>query len=419
MPLSTVLLRRLGAPLAALACLAVSALAWGAPKAYVGNFKDDTVSVIDTASASVVATVAVGAGPHGMGISPDGRKVYVSGDGASTVTVIDTATDRAAAQIEVGRSPHGVAMQPDGRFLLVGVYGDDRVVWIDTASNAVAGSVAVPKPHTIAVHPDGRTAYVASQEPGRFALVVIDVAARAVLRALPLDKPPRDLEFGFDGSRLYVTQAGVNAVQVLDPATDRVVASVATGVSPHLASVWRGAPAGLALVQGPGELLMFDAATNAPGASVAVGRQPHWMAPFGRGGSVAVTNEGADSVSLVDLASRSVRTVAVGRAPRKVVVQPEGGAPSAGAAVQPAAGATVSIAGFAFRPATLDVGVGTRVTWTNDDGAPHGLRFDDGATGVDPLLPKQSFARTFDRPGSYGVVCSVHPYMTATVVVRP
>ena len=187
MPLSTVFLRRLGAPLAAVACLAVSAFAWGAPKAYVGNFKDDTVSVIDTASAAVVATVPVAAGPHGMGIAPDGGKVYVSGDGGSTVTVIDTAGDRAVAQIEVGKSPHGVAMQPDGKFLLVGVYGDDRVVWIDTASGAVAGSVAVPKPHTLAVHPDGRTAYVASQQPGSFALVVIDVAARKVLRTLPLE----------------------------------------------------------------------------------------------------------------------------------------------------------------------------------------------------------------------------------------
>ena len=59
------------------------------------------------------------------------------------------------------------------------------------------------------------------------------------------------------------------------------------------------------------------------------------------------------------------------------------------------------------------------MTWTNDDGAPHGLRFGDGAAGVDPLLPKDSFGRTFDRPGTYDVVCSVHPYMTAKVVVRP
>ena len=41
-------------------------------KAYVGNFKDDTVSVIDVRSATVTATVPVAAGPHGMAVSPTG-----------------------------------------------------------------------------------------------------------------------------------------------------------------------------------------------------------------------------------------------------------------------------------------------------------------------------------------------------------
>src|SRR5690348_6250664 len=57
-----------------------SGLASAGPKAYVGNFVDNTVSVIDTADGKVVATVPVAAGPHGMAISADGRTVYVSGD---------------------------------------------------------------------------------------------------------------------------------------------------------------------------------------------------------------------------------------------------------------------------------------------------------------------------------------------------
>ena len=63
----------------------VFSIAAAGPKAYVGNFKDSTVSVIDTATAAVVATVPVAAGPHGMTITPDGRWLYVSSDGASIV----------------------------------------------------------------------------------------------------------------------------------------------------------------------------------------------------------------------------------------------------------------------------------------------------------------------------------------------
>src|SRR3989442_13729831 len=60
------------------ALVATAAFA-GGPKAYVGNFKDNTVSVIDTATGEVVATVPVVAGPHGMGVTPDGRRGCVSG----------------------------------------------------------------------------------------------------------------------------------------------------------------------------------------------------------------------------------------------------------------------------------------------------------------------------------------------------
>ena len=83
-------------------------LLWGpsvaaaAPKAYVGLFKDDAVAVIDMAQSKVVGTIPVPKGPHGLVITPNGRKVYVSSDGASTVSVIDTGSDRVIATIEVG-----------------------------------------------------------------------------------------------------------------------------------------------------------------------------------------------------------------------------------------------------------------------------------------------------------------------------
>jgi plastocyanin len=81
-------------------------------------------------------------------------------------------------------------------------------------------------------------------------------------------------------------------------------------------------------------------------------------------------------------------------------------------------GAKVSIANFAFTPAEMAIAPGESVTWTNDDGAPHGLAFHDGAPGTDLLLPGTSFSRRFDRPGTYDYHCAIHPYMTGRVVVR-
>jgi YVTN family beta-propeller protein len=409
-PLIVPSLRRTVLPV--LLALAGALLAFAAPaappKAYVGNFKDDTVSVIDTASGTVVATVPVAKGPHGIAIGSGGSPVFVSSDGASVVNVIDAASDKVAAAIEVGRSPHGLALAPDGRTLLVGVYGEDRVAFVDTASRSVVATVPIAKPHTIAIRPDGKLAYVASQQPGAFALVAVDLEKRAVARTLPLEKPPRDLEFGWDGKALYFTMAGIDAVQVLDPATDAIVGNVATGASPHLAMFSRGAIAGTVVVQGPGELMLFDPATRKPLRSIAVGKQPHWMAPADGGRTFWVTNEGSNDVSVVDLASGTTKTIAVGTAPRKIAIQP---------AAAPA-GAKVSIANFAFAPAELVVDAMATVTWSNDDGAPHGLVFADGRGSNDLLLPGARHSRGFDKPGVYDYVCSVHPYMSGRVVVR-
>ena len=402
-------LARLSACVIAMASITTSAFAAG-PKVYVGNFKDSTVSAIDTAAGTVVATVPVAAGPDGIAITPNGRTVFVSGSNASTMSVIDAATDRVVQTIEVGKGPQGVAMMPDGRLLLVAVNGEDRVALIDTAKHVVVATVPVPKPHTIAVRPDGKQAYITSQEPGHFALAVIDVAARSVVATVPLEKAPRDLEFGHDGNALYFTLAGVNAVQVLDPKSNKIVAEIPTGPSPHITHYFAGTTVGVVVVQGPGELLLFDPATNKPIRGIAVGKQPHWVDAADGGKRMYVTNEGSNSVTVVDLATDQTNTIAVGNAPRKVAVQH--------AATSGAASAGVSIANFAFVPAQITIAPGQSVTWTNNDGAPHGLAFKDGAKGEDLMLPGATFSRTYDKAGSYDYVCAIHPYMTGRVVVR-
>jgi YVTN family beta-propeller protein len=290
-------------------------------KAYVGNFKDNTVSVIDAEQGAVIATVPVSAGPHGMALTRDGATLYVSGDRSSSVDVIDTATDKVVKSIGVGRAPNGIALTPDDRVLLATVYGEDRIAFIDTASNTVVGTTAVPKPHTVAISPDGKRAYATIQEPGHFGLALIDVAEHTVLRTLPLDKTPRDGEFGYDGRSFYFTQAGVSAVQILDPDSGKIVAQIPTGVSPHFVGYPRGAAFGLVVVQGPSELLLFDPSTNKPVRSVGVGKQPHWATTSWDGRIAYVTNEGSNDLSIIDLASGKSRTIAVGNAPRKVVAQ--------------------------------------------------------------------------------------------------
>jgi len=73
-----------------------------------------TVSVIDTATNTVIATIPVGFEPVGVAVTPDGSKVYITNNNSSTVSVIDTVTNTVTATIPVGLFPFGVAVTPDG-----------------------------------------------------------------------------------------------------------------------------------------------------------------------------------------------------------------------------------------------------------------------------------------------------------------
>src|SRR5262249_57828663 len=83
-----------------------------AQNAYITNRDANTVSVIDTTSNTVAATIPVGSGPVGVAVSPDGSTVYVTNHGANTVSVIDPTSNTVAATIPVGISPLGVAGAP-------------------------------------------------------------------------------------------------------------------------------------------------------------------------------------------------------------------------------------------------------------------------------------------------------------------
>jgi plastocyanin len=85
----------------------------------------------------------------------------------------------------------------------------------------------------------------------------------------------------------------------------------------------------------------------------------------------------------------------------------------------PVAGDTVMISNFAFAPAALTTKVGTTVTWTNKDAEAHTVTSQDsgGPLTSAALDTGQSYSYTFTRPGTYRYLCTIHPFMTATVTV--
>jgi plastocyanin len=96
---------------------------------------------------------------------------------------------------------------------------------------------------------------------------------------------------------------------------------------------------------------------------------------------------------------------------------PAGPTTSATGSAAPVAGDAVSIDNFAFVPATLTVRVGSTVTWTNHDEEPHTIAASDGSFHSPGMGSQATYAHTFPTAGRFDYVCSIHPFMHATVVV--
>jgi YVTN family beta-propeller protein/uncharacterized repeat protein (TIGR03803 family) len=203
--------------------------------AYITNSGSNNVSVIDTATNTVTATIPVGVGtnPAGVAVSPDGSKVYVANTHSNNVSVIATATNTVTATIVVGADPLGVAGTPDGSKVYVANTnsGGNSVSVLATATNTVTaipignGSVGV------AVTPDGSRVYVTN---GAVRTVsVIATATNTVTATIPVGTEPYGVAVTPDGSRVYVANVQSNTVSVIATATNTVTATIPVGTNPR------------------------------------------------------------------------------------------------------------------------------------------------------------------------------------------
>ncbi len=78
----------------------------------------------------------------------------------------------------------------------------------------------------------------------------------------------------------------------------------------------------------------------------------------------------------------------------------------------------VSIDNFTFTPSTINVRVGTTVTWVNHDDVPHTVTANDKGFGSKAMDTDERFSYRFAAPGTYAYFCAVHKHMTGQVIVK-
>jgi YVTN family beta-propeller protein len=142
-----------------------------------------SVSVLDLSARSVATEIPVGLSPGGLALSPDGRTLYVANSNSDTLSIIDTGSDRVTATVTIrpdeslpfGSMPSAVAVSPDGLRVYVTCAGNNAVAVVDAASvghDAVAGVMMADRPTILgwiptgwypgAVVAEGNTLYIAN-----------------------------------------------------------------------------------------------------------------------------------------------------------------------------------------------------------------------------------------------------------------
>jgi YVTN family beta-propeller protein len=284
------------------------------PYAYITNYFNNTVSIIDTATNEVTETVNVGSKPFGVAVSPDGAYVYIANWGSSNVSVIDAASNKVIASVNVGKRPYGIAVSPDGSKVYVTNEYSNTVSVIDTATNTVAATLPAGSwPSGVAVSPDGTVAYVVNEDG---TVSVIDTATNTITATMEVGSNPIAVAVSPDGRKVYVTNYESNTVSIIDTATNTVTATVEVGSHPGGIAANPDGSKVYVTNEFSSNVSIIDTATNAVIATVDVGNSLWGVAVSPDGQKVYVANENSNIVSIIDAATNTViAAVKVGSGP--------------------------------------------------------------------------------------------------------
>jgi YVTN family beta-propeller protein len=202
-------------------------------KAYVSNHQTANVSVIDTQSKTVTATIPVANGPQELTVSPDGNNLYVVHDGANIVEKIDTSSNMIVGSATIaGTTAKDVLVTPDNLFVFVANYAGN-VVDIFRALDMVevATILDAPGARRLAIAPGGNRVFVTDYLGDK--VTVIKTGTMTKLKDIPVGHQPRGIVIKPDGSEIWVTNVNpLGTVSVISNSSLTVTHTINVGDTP-------------------------------------------------------------------------------------------------------------------------------------------------------------------------------------------
>jgi YVTN family beta-propeller protein len=314
--------------LLALALLLLAGSPAEAATLFVTNTKSDSVSVIDTNTFEVVATIAVGRGkPNRVVFHPEGRWAWVVYDKSHDLGVIDAETRKLVKRVKIGGNPYNLNFTPDGRHLLVLDWSsdssNDEVIIYDLAAEKIDGRVEVSTwPAHSVFSRDGKRLYVSGETAGD--LTVIDLATRTVVaRHVHGGGDAMGLALTADGKTLYAAAGENKAVLKIDTTTNKPIGTIALPGIVHESTLTLDGRYLYTTLRKANKIAVVDTATDRIVATIPQKGYPDLVTMEPSGRYALVTNRWADLVSVIDVTTHTqVRSIPVGKAPHGMALRP-------------------------------------------------------------------------------------------------
>jgi len=195
----------------------------------------DGIGVFDVATNKLVRVIHGGSDPENFDLSKDGKQLFISNEDTGMLSILDIASEKVVNTIKVGEEPEGVKLSPDGKVVYVTSEDGGTITAADTTTAKVLKTFKVGRrPRSIAFMPDGAHAYVNAENDGT--VVRIDSVKHVAMEPISLGKPgvikPMSVLVSADGAKLYVSTGRGHQVFIIDTATDKVTASFEVGQRP-------------------------------------------------------------------------------------------------------------------------------------------------------------------------------------------
>ncbi len=300
------------------------------PFAFVTNFGSDDVSVIDTATGTVLTTIAVGTSPTGVAIRADGTRAFISNTGSNSVSVIDGEALAVIDTVAVGSAPIGMTLSPDESRLYVANNGSDSLTVLDAEVGVVIATVDVPgAPIDVAALPDGSRIYVAG-ELGP--LTTLDAASLLIIESTQSTQPKNSIVASPDGSKIVFSSPTAGSISFLNADGSPPVITLGIGGNPRNLAYSRDGSR-LFVTGANDDLIMYRTEPLMRLADTETGPFPVGVAVGSGGHAVYVTDLQDDRVTVLRTDDLSVlRQIPVGSSPQTygafVAAGPEGAPPA-------------------------------------------------------------------------------------------